>query len=62
MTATTDLERPRFARMYLKAAKTAEQRGATEHRQQLLEGLAGTRRRGRRRAWAELPALSGDRD
>jgi SAM-dependent methyltransferase len=42
MTATTDLERPRFARMYLKAAKTAEQRGATEHRHRLLEGLAGT--------------------
>jgi ubiquinone/menaquinone biosynthesis C-methylase UbiE len=42
MTATTDLERPRFARMYLKTAKTAERRGATEHRRRLLEGLAGT--------------------
>jgi ubiquinone/menaquinone biosynthesis C-methylase UbiE len=42
MTATTDLERPRFARMYIKAAKTAEQRGATEHRRRLLAGLSGT--------------------
>jgi ubiquinone/menaquinone biosynthesis C-methylase UbiE len=42
MTATTDLERPRFARMYVKAAKKAEQRGATDHRRRLLEGLAGT--------------------
>jgi ubiquinone/menaquinone biosynthesis C-methylase UbiE len=42
MTATTDLERPRFARMYVKAAKTAEQRGATEHRRRLLAGLSGT--------------------
>jgi SAM-dependent methyltransferase len=41
MTTTTDLPRPRFARMYLRAAKTAEQRGATEHRQRLLEGLHG---------------------
>jgi SAM-dependent methyltransferase len=42
MTTTTDLPRPRFARMYLRAAKTAEQRGATEHRRRLLEGLHGT--------------------
>jgi ubiquinone/menaquinone biosynthesis C-methylase UbiE len=42
MTTTTDLPRPRFARMYLRAAKTAEQRGATEHRQRLLAGLHGT--------------------
>jgi SAM-dependent methyltransferase len=28
--------------MYLRAAKTAEQRGATEHRRRLLEGLSGT--------------------
>jgi ubiquinone/menaquinone biosynthesis C-methylase UbiE len=40
MTAMT--ERPRFARMYIKAAKTAEQRGATEHRRRLLSGLSGT--------------------
>jgi ubiquinone/menaquinone biosynthesis C-methylase UbiE len=42
MTATTDIERPRFARMCVKAAKKAEQRGATDHRRRLLEGLAGT--------------------
>jgi ubiquinone/menaquinone biosynthesis C-methylase UbiE len=42
MTATTDFERPRFARMYVKAAKNAEQRGATDHRRRLLEGLSGT--------------------
>jgi ubiquinone/menaquinone biosynthesis C-methylase UbiE len=42
MTTTTDLERPRFARMYIKAAKTAERRGATEHRRRLLAGLSGT--------------------
>jgi SAM-dependent methyltransferase len=41
MTTTTDLPRPRFARMYLRAAKTAEQRGATEHRRRLLDGLHG---------------------
>ena len=39
---TTDLPRPRFARMYERAAATAEQRGATEHRRRLLEGLTGT--------------------
>jgi SAM-dependent methyltransferase len=42
MTATADLPRPRFARMYLRAAKTAEQRGATDHRRRLLAGLHGT--------------------
>jgi ubiquinone/menaquinone biosynthesis C-methylase UbiE len=42
MTATTNLERPRFARMYVKAAKTADRRGASDHRRRLLEGLAGT--------------------
>jgi SAM-dependent methyltransferase len=41
MTASTDLRRPRFARMYIRAAKTAEQRGATEHRRRLLQGLHG---------------------
>ena len=40
-TATTDIPRPRFARMYLSAAPRAEQRGATEHRQRLLAGLSG---------------------
>lgn len=39
---TTDIERPRFARMYLKASAGAERRGATEHRRRLLDGLAGT--------------------
>jgi SAM-dependent methyltransferase len=42
MNATTDLERPRFARMYVRAAENAEQRGATEHRKRLLGGLSGT--------------------
>jgi ubiquinone/menaquinone biosynthesis C-methylase UbiE len=42
VTTTTDLPRPRFARMYLRAAKTAEQRGATEHRRRLLQGVSGT--------------------
>jgi hypothetical protein len=38
----TDLPRPRFARMYQRAAVTADQRGATEHRRRLLAGLTGT--------------------
>ena len=42
MTTTTDLPRPRFARMYLKASRNAEQRGATQHRRRLLDGLCGT--------------------
>jgi ubiquinone/menaquinone biosynthesis C-methylase UbiE len=37
-----DSPRPRFARMYMRSAATAEQRGATEHRQRLLDGLSGT--------------------
>ena len=41
MTAT-DIVRPRFARMYLRSAASAEQRGATEHRRRLLDGLSGT--------------------
>jgi ubiquinone/menaquinone biosynthesis C-methylase UbiE len=36
----TDIARPRFARMYLRASATAEERGATEHRRRLLEGLS----------------------
>jgi ubiquinone/menaquinone biosynthesis C-methylase UbiE len=40
-TRTTDQSRPRFARMYLRAAQTAEKRGATEHRKRLLHGLTG---------------------
>jgi ubiquinone/menaquinone biosynthesis C-methylase UbiE len=42
MTSTTDVRRPRFARMYIRTAKTAEQRGATQHRRRLLQGLRGT--------------------
>jgi len=42
MSTTTDLPRPRFARQFVRAAQTAEQRGATEHRRRLLEGLRGT--------------------
>jgi ubiquinone/menaquinone biosynthesis C-methylase UbiE len=41
MTAT-DIARPRFARMYLRSAASAAQRGATDHRRRLLEGLSGT--------------------
>jgi len=42
MTTTgTDIEHPRFARMYLKAADRMERRGAGEHRHKLLEGLSG---------------------
>jgi ubiquinone/menaquinone biosynthesis C-methylase UbiE len=41
MTAT-DIARPRFARMYLRSAASAEQRGATDHRRRLLAGLRGT--------------------
>jgi len=42
MTATADRTQPRFARNYMRAAKRAEQRGATEHRRRLLRGLEGT--------------------
>ena len=42
MIATTDLPRPRFARMYQRVAQNAERRGATEHRRRLLQGLGGT--------------------
>ena len=42
MTTTTDLPRPRFARMYQRSSKNAERRGATEHRRRLLAGLSGT--------------------
>jgi ubiquinone/menaquinone biosynthesis C-methylase UbiE len=38
---TTDIPRPRFARMYLKAAARADRRGATEHRRRLLQDLSG---------------------
>lgn len=39
---TNDIARPRFARMYLRTAASAEERGATDHRRRLLEGLRGT--------------------
>jgi ubiquinone/menaquinone biosynthesis C-methylase UbiE len=39
---TTDIARPRFARMYLRSAASAEQRGAGAHRRRLLERLRGT--------------------
>jgi ubiquinone/menaquinone biosynthesis C-methylase UbiE len=38
----TDIARPRFARMYLRSAASAEERGATDHRRRLVEGLNGT--------------------
>jgi len=38
----TDIARPRFARMYLRSAAGAEERGATRHRQRLLAGLRGS--------------------
>jgi ubiquinone/menaquinone biosynthesis C-methylase UbiE len=41
VTSATDIERPRFARMYPKAAARADRRGATEHRRRLLAGLSG---------------------
>jgi ubiquinone/menaquinone biosynthesis C-methylase UbiE len=42
MNVPTDLSRPRFARMYMRTATTAERRGATDHRRRLLRGLNGT--------------------
>jgi SAM-dependent methyltransferase len=38
---TTDIARPRFARFYLRGASNAEERGATDHRRRLLDGLRG---------------------
>jgi SAM-dependent methyltransferase len=37
-----DIPRPRFARLYMRSAANAEERGATDHRRRLLEGLRGT--------------------
>ena len=37
-----DSPRPRFARMYMRSAASAEDRGATDHRRRLLQGLSGT--------------------
>jgi ubiquinone/menaquinone biosynthesis C-methylase UbiE len=41
MPTATDVPHPRFARFYMRVAKTAEERGATEHRRRLLAGLRG---------------------
>jgi SAM-dependent methyltransferase len=41
VTSSTDIEQPRFARMYLKASKRMDKRGVGEHRRRLLEGLSG---------------------
>ena len=40
--SASNLDNPRFARMYVKAAARAERRGAAEHRTRLLAGLHGT--------------------
>jgi SAM-dependent methyltransferase len=37
----TDIPRPRFARMYLKAGPRVDRRGAADHRRRLLDGLLG---------------------
>jgi SAM-dependent methyltransferase len=37
----TDMQHPRFARLYPRVAERADRRGAAGHRQRLLEGLAG---------------------
>lgn len=37
-----DISRPRFARMYLRGAASAEKRGATDHRRRLLDGVRGS--------------------
>ena len=42
MTTATDIAKPRFARMYMKVAETADGRGASDHRDRLLAGLNGT--------------------
>ena len=40
--ANGDIERPGFARAYLRFAPVAERRGAADHRIRLLRGLRGT--------------------
>jgi SAM-dependent methyltransferase len=37
-----DSPRPRFARMYMRSAASAEERGGSDHRRRLLDGLSGT--------------------
>jgi len=41
VTGATDIRRPFFARMYPKAAASADRRGGAEHRRRLLAGLRG---------------------
>jgi ubiquinone/menaquinone biosynthesis C-methylase UbiE len=41
MTPDTDIPRPRFARMYLRAGERMDRRGAADHRRRLLDGLTG---------------------
>jgi ubiquinone/menaquinone biosynthesis C-methylase UbiE len=41
MPEISDIDHPRFARMYMRCAGRADQRGAGEHRRRLLEGLRG---------------------
>jgi ubiquinone/menaquinone biosynthesis C-methylase UbiE len=38
----TDISHPRFARLYMQGAPATERRGAAQHRDRLLAGLAGT--------------------
>ena len=38
---STDLPRPRFARLYLRASQSDERRGGTEHRRLMLAGVRG---------------------
>jgi SAM-dependent methyltransferase len=42
MPTDTDRARPHFARLYMRTAERADQRGGAEHRCRLLEGLHGT--------------------
>jgi len=42
MTTSSDLPRPRFARLYQRSARNAERRGGTERRRRLLRALSGT--------------------
>jgi SAM-dependent methyltransferase len=38
---SSTVSKPRFAKMYVKAAARAEGRGATDHRRQMLDGVSG---------------------
>jgi SAM-dependent methyltransferase len=41
MPTASETEHPRFARMYMRSAATAQRRGGGEHRRRLLDGLRG---------------------